>query len=112
MKKTIKAYLINSQTLEISDCEITDYRSFYPLIGNDCSAFDCIRIDQKGTTLFVDDEGLLKPNTLTIIKTSTGVRQFAGNAVVVGTSIDGDSTAPAITKAQLARLIPLSSIKN
>ena len=108
--KTFKGYLINAETLEISDCEVGDYRTLYPLIGNDCSAFDCVRIDDKGTTLYVDDEGLMKPNRLFVIGTAFGHQRLAGNAVVVGTDSQGNSVAPSITKRELARLIPLSTI--
>lgn len=106
-----KAYLINVNTLEITDCEVGDYTTIYPLIGNGCSAFDCVRIDDKGTTLFVDDEGLMKPNTLFYIKTPFGEHRLAGNAVVLGTTASGDSCPPAITKEQLALYIPLSSVR-
>ena len=106
-----KAYLINADTLEITDCEVGDYRTIYPLIGNECSAFDCVRIDAKGTTLFVDDEGLMKPNRLFYIKTPAGEFRLAGNAVVLGTTDDGVSTSPVITKEKLALYIPLSVVK-
>jgi len=106
-----KAYLINVETLEITDCEVGDYRTIYPLIGNDCSAFDCVRIDDKGTTLYVDDEGLMKPNRMFYLNSPAGKRMLAGNAVVLGSTADGDSCPPAITKEQLALYIPLSVVR-
>lgn len=106
-----KAYHINVATLEITDCEVKDYTDLYPLIGNDCNAFDCVRIDDKGTTLFVDDEGLMKVNHLFYIKTPFGEHRLAGNAVVMGTDASGESVPPAITKKQLARYIPLSVVR-
>ena len=111
-KKPTKAYLINVETLEISDIEVGDYRTIYTHIGNECSAFDCVGLNDKGDTLYVDDEGLMKPNRLFVIQTSQGIRRLAGNAVVLGTNSEGDSTPPTITKKQLARLLPLSTIKN
>lgn len=110
-KKPTKAYLINVQTLEISDIEVGDYTTIYKHIGNECSAFDCVTLNEKGDTLYVDDEGLMKPNSLFIIQTSRGVRRLAGNAVVLGTNSEGDSIAPSLTKRELARLLPLSTIK-
>lgn len=98
-----KAYRINVDTLEITDCEVGDYRSIYPLIGNECSAFDCVALDSKGNTLFVDDEGLMKPNRLFVIKTDRGYATLAGNAIVLGTNSKGESIAPTITKAELAK---------
>jgi hypothetical protein len=111
-KKPTHAYLINVQTLEVSDIEVGDYTTIYKHIGNECSAFDCVALNDDGDTLYVDDEGLMKPNSLFIIQTSRGIRRLAGNAVVLGTNNRGYSTAPTITKRELARLIPLSTIKN
>jgi hypothetical protein len=110
-KKPTKAYLINVETLEISDIEVGDYRTIYKHIANECSAFDCVALNDKGDTLYVDDEGLMKPNHLFIIQTAYGIRRLAGNAVVLGTNNRGHSTAPTITKSELARLLPLSTIK-
>lgn len=110
-KKPTKAYLINVETLEISDIEVGDYTTIYKHIANECSAFDCVALNDKGDTLFVDDEGLMKPNRLFVIQTSQGIRRLAGNAVVLGTNAEGDSITPTITKRELARLLPLSTIK-
>jgi hypothetical protein len=101
--KLTKAYHINVETLEVTDCLVGDYRTIYPLIGNDCSAFDCVALDNKGNTLFVDDEGLMKPNRLFVIKTDRGVSTLAGNAIVLGTNAKGESIAPSITKIELAQ---------
>ena len=101
--KLTKAYRINVETLEITDCEVGDYRTIYPLIGNECSAFDCVAIDNKGNTLFVDDEGLMKPNRLFVIRTDRGVATLAGNAIVLGTDSKGNSITPTISKEELAK---------
>jgi len=46
--------------------EVSDYKDYYKLIGNDCTSFDVVRVTWKGhnLSLFVDDEGLLKSGNL------------------------------------------------
>ena len=105
-----KGYLINAETLEISDIEVGDYTDIQKHIG--CDHFDCVGLNSKGDTLYVDDEGLMKVNRLTIVITEGGVpRRLAGNIVVLGSNAAGDSVKPSITKEQLRKLVPLSTIK-
>jgi hypothetical protein len=104
-----KGYLINAETLEISDIEVSDFTDIQKHIG--CDYFDCVGLNSKGDTLYVDDEGLMKVNRLTIVITEGGARRLAGNIVVLGSNAAGDSVKPSITKEQLRKLVPLSSIK-
>ena len=70
MEKAIKAYvsIIKHSTItgvtfgHIEEAFITDYTNYYSLIG--CSTFDVVMIEYKGEplSLYIDDEGLLKPN--------------------------------------------------
>lgn len=106
-KTTNIAFRIDAETLTITEVKIGDYRTIYPHIGNDCSAFDCVRIDKNGDTLYVDDEGLMKPNRLFGVKMSNGeIYPIAGNAILLGSTASGDSSQPKMTVADLkSRLI-------
>ena len=72
---------VNQYTLE----EIKDYTDYYPLLGEDVRAFDVVMVWYKGHRLsvFVDDEGMLKPNIYG--RDIEGYPQpIFGNAVIVG----------------------------
>lgn len=101
------AYRIDARTGEITDITIGDYKTIYKHIGEDVDCFTCVAIDNKGTTLYLDDEGLLKNEEQIYpwwIQTHRGAVQLVGNAVVLGTSRDGNTVRPKITKEALKEL--------
>lgn len=103
--QTKVGYLFNVETKTVSKVEVGDYTTIYPFIGNGCTTFDCVRVNDKGDTLYVDDEGLMKVNHLFRIKTQYGVATLAGNALLLGSTLDGDSCPPKIKIETFAKLL-------
>jgi hypothetical protein len=105
--QTKVGYLFNVHTKTVSKVEVGDYTTIYPLIGNGCTAFDCVRVNNKGDTLYVDDEGLMKVNRLFAIKTQHGQGLLAGNALLLGSTASGDSCSPKISLEAFKGLLGL-----
>jgi hypothetical protein len=105
--KTKVGYLFNVETKTVSKVEVGDYTTIYPFIGNGCTAFDCVRVDDKGDTLYVDDEGLMKVNRLFGIKTQYGEGVLAGNALLLGSTPSGDSCPPKMSLEAFKKLLGL-----
>jgi hypothetical protein len=97
MKKMIRIGIDGT----VTELENTGLESIYAAIGNGCGTIDCFRLqDAKGHVLYIDDEGLMKPNVLNDAAThiarlclakagggkeSDGRIGLVGNAVLVGT---------------------------
>lgn len=92
----MRAILIDPETREVSEVEIdpTSLDDYYRLIGCDC--FTAVTIDDQGTTVYVDDEGLFKgPSVFFLIK---GYPQpLAGRGLVVGTDAEGNTIEPSVS---------------
>jgi len=98
------AYLIDPAAFAITPIDINPHNilsDLYTYIG--CSTVDATSMD-NGDTLYVDDEGLLKPQVHFIIV--DGYPQpLAGKAVLLGSTPNGNSTNPSIALGALtARL--------
>jgi|TARA_R110001606_G_scaffold194674_1_gene342383 hypothetical protein len=95
MEKTMKAILINVKTQEITEVEHDGtLKNIYKHV--DCSTFDVVDID--GTNdIYVDDEGLFKPNQLYFEYSGTErTIQLAGNGLILGVDEEGESISPTI----------------
>lgn len=67
-----------------------------------CDTFTTVMIDRHGGTLFVDDEGLLKPfDSQAFFKIDTYADPLAGYAMVVGTDDEGETVDVAYTIDQI-----------
>lgn len=91
----MRGFRINSHTRTVTAHEYSgEYQDLYPIIG--CTTFTTIDINEEGDTVFVDDEGLLKP-----VVGWFGILGFpqpiAGNGFVLGTDGEGEAQAPTIT---------------
>lgn len=98
----MKAFLINPEKQEISEIEVTHpvLKSLYRHIGCDC--IDSLRINQNNI-IWVDDEGLLKPNFYFRIENYPN--PLAGNGVVLGIKPDGDNKDVSITLDKLKEIV-------
>jgi hypothetical protein len=83
-----------------------DWRTIAPAIRIGSSPFTVVTFEQ-GDTIFIDDEGLLKP--LEWFFAFKGARQpFAGMGLVLGSNGDGDTVSARITlEALKARVLHL-----
>ena len=92
----MKAYQINAETRTITEVTLgKDYKEIYPLLGVGVDMFQCVDINEKGDTIYVDEEGLLKPQENFFVY--KGYNQpLAGNGVVLGTNAVGESTNPKV----------------
>lgn len=76
-----------------------DYRSIYKLI--DCETFTTVGLDDKGNTLFVDDEGLFRSMDSGEFEPFIIWRGYnqplAGKGLILGTNEEGDSIATTLS---------------
>ena len=92
-----KAYLINAIAQTITEVEVGDYKTFYPLLGCDC--FTTVGLEEEDT-LYVDDEGLLK-SPFDFFMYEGYPQPLAGNGLVMGTNDEGESIAPKMSLEDL-----------
>lgn len=86
----MKAYLIDSENKTISETSVDSWKDIAPAIGADL--FTTITIENNDT-LYVDDEGLLKPQENFFLYAGYD-QPLAGNGLVLGTTGEGESTDP------------------
>ena len=92
---------------------VSDYTDYYKLI--ECTSFDVVRVTWKGQnlSLFVDDEGLLKPynygRDVIYDDTSEDVTQLFGTIVVTGDVDEDGETLGVPEEITLMDLIELIS---
>ncbi len=92
---------------------VSDYTDYYKLI--ECTSFDVVRVTWKGQnlSLFVDDEGLLKPHNygrdVIYDDTSEDVTQLFGTIVVTGDVDEDGETLGVPEEITLMDLIELIS---
>ena len=96
MPKT--ATLIDAKHGLIREVEVTDFRSIQAALG--VNAFDCVRVDADGETLYVDDEGLINGTQFGF---SINGRLFAGNGLILGTTESGRSRSTRIRPVNLVK---------
>lgn len=78
-----------------------DYRNIYRVIA--CELFDAVRIGDGFDSIFVDDEGLLKPAEGQAYFMFDGLpNPLAGKGLVLGVDDEGEDVSPAITLEQVA----------
>ena len=94
-----KAFKIDATNRTITEVEVGDYKTIYPLLGEGVDMFECRDIDNHDT-IYLDEEGMLKGPTVFFLY--EGMNQpFAGNGLVMGTNSKGESVNPKITLAKL-----------
>lgn len=91
--QTKTGYLIDAVKRTITEVAVGDYKTIYPLLG--CECFTCVGVEDDDT-IYVDDEGLLKPQENFFLY--EGYPQpLAGNGLVLGTDEEGESVNPKMT---------------
>jgi len=92
---------------------VSDYKDYYKLI--ECTSFDVVRVTWKGQnlSLFVDDEGLFKPNNygrdVVYDDTSDNMVKLFGTIVVTGDVDEDGETLGVPEEITLMDLIELIS---
>lgn len=91
MRKAIK---IDSENRTIEEIEIGDsFRDLYPAIGNNCTTFAVPVHFDNNDSLFCDDEALLRPDEIKGGFIMDGWSYpIVGNAIILGTNEEGEST--------------------
>lgn len=105
----MRAYLINPEVKEITEVDYTgNYKNIYEHIQADM--FEGIPVEATGDTIFVDEEGLLKPQEH-FFKLSTYHQPVAGRGLVLGLEPEsGDSCEPKCTIEYLEENIAFMSL--
>jgi len=99
----MKAHLIDPANRTVTTVELPDSKDRLPAIYRhlQCDTFDVAGLP-NGDSVYVDDEGLLKP-----MQHFFAVRgmpdPFAGRGLVMGTDSRGHSISPTITLAELGK---------
>jgi hypothetical protein len=93
----MKAFSINAENRTVTEVRLgKDYKEIYTLLGEGVDMFQCVDISDNGDTIYVDEEGLLKPQDNFFLY--KGYNQpLAGNGLVLGTTDEGESTSPKIS---------------
>jgi hypothetical protein len=102
----MKAILIDPFTREVRQVE-TDghYTSIYPLLGI-TSPFDIIILNAAQDTLYVDDEGWLKPHVEQDYFWWQGYNQLlAGRGLILGTTPDGEAASTTFNVETVRQLV-------
>lgn len=103
----MKAYLIDPFAREIRQVEYGgNYQSIYGFI--EASPFNLVRFNREGDGVYVDDEGLFKPNRFFQISTyvANGMPYpLAGKGLVLGHNMAGDSQEPTVSIHGLRALV-------
>lgn len=94
------ALLLNAKENTITEIVIKDFSDISRLIG--CNYFTTVQVNDKGDTLYVDDEGLI--NDTIVGFTYEGYDSpLMGNAILLGTDLrTGDSKDISMTTAEFA----------
>lgn len=101
----MKAYLIDPLARSVTEVDYTgDFRQIYDFIHAD--TFATCRINEHDDTIFVDDEGLLKRQTVANFFCHENYPQpLAGRGLVLGCDDMGESTAPVASLEEIAEQI-------
>jgi hypothetical protein len=98
-----KAYLIDPVTRTVEEVTYADnFTHIYSLI--DCDTFTCLTFNEHNDTVFVDDEGLFKPDQH-FFKLKGYPDPLAGKGLVLGTDEEGESVSPTISLEEFRKLI-------
>lgn len=105
----MRAILIDPYTCTVSEVEHNgDFKHIYELIGCDC--FTIVTIDRKGTSCFVDDNGLIediesKQFFSMPYYNGRGAHILAGKGLILGTDVEGASVSTDLSVADTSRIV-------
>lgn len=101
--KPAKAILLDAQNNTVSFVSITNYKDISKFGRYDL--FTTVQINDKGETLFVDDEGLLNGTDFGF-EIEGYPEPIMGNAVILGTNFNtGDSVDTDLTLDDVAKMV-------
>ena len=98
---SIKGYLIDPATKTVEPWAIEDWQDIAPAI--DAETFDVVYLNEN-TIIYVDDEGLLKPENATF-KLKDYPQPLAGKALVLCEGPDGETVDCPLTNEQVLELL-------
>ena len=92
----MKTILINPFERTITEVDYNgDFHQIYGLI--ECDTFDCVRINNQGDAIFVDDEGLISGKEQAFFGWYGYPQPLAGRGMIIGSDIAGESVSTKIT---------------
>lgn len=99
----MKAFLIDPFERAITEVEYSgNYRDIYTLCQYD--TFDVVTFNKHLDGVFVDDEGLFKPDQA-FFSIADYPQPLAGRGLVLGCDEEGASVAPTVTLEELEELV-------
>tara|TARA_R110000803_G_scaffold68080_4_gene129824 strand:- start:234 stop:605 length:372 start_codon:yes stop_codon:yes gene_type:complete len=111
----MKVYKINPSKLTITELDAPyneesgciDNKFITEQIG--CNYFDVVRLE-NGDCIFVDDEGMLREGVQPSFLLGGYEQPLIGNGLVIGSSMDGSSQSPVISKKSLTGRIKFCAV--
>jgi hypothetical protein len=98
----MKAYLIDPAERSVREVETTgELDSLYELLG--CDLVDAVRLDD--CDVWIDDEGLFKPEPRFFSFTDPNVPPLAGRGLVLGVDDEGNCTEPKPSLDEIAKRV-------
>lgn len=105
----MRAILIDPFTRSITEVEYSgDYHDIYKLI--DCDTFTIAPITHRGDGIFVDDEGLFKPDQA-FFKHDGYPQPLAGCGLIMGCDEEGETVEPTISLADTIAAVRFMSLE-
>lgn len=101
----MKSILIDPFTRTIKEVEYDgDFHQIYEFIH--CDTFDCVRVNENGDAIFVDDEGLISGKEQAFFGWLGYPQPLAGRGIVLGSNLtDGESADTTITLEEARELV-------
>jgi len=106
----MRAILINPWFKSITEVDIGGDNDIEKLLNNPLGpkvyVFTCGMMWPNGDTLYIDDEGLLKPGGRAFtIHTDDGIKALVGNALILGSDEEGNSVDVKATLTEIQTLV-------
>lgn len=109
----MRAFFIDPDAETVTEIDFEgDYKAIQQAI--DCRTFDVVTICEKGSTLYLDDEGFMHAGKTAWCFASQPDRRYAGKGLVLGTTGEGDN-APVhewLTLAMMQKLVQWTGLES
>lgn len=100
----MRAYIINPAERTIVQTDIRKGESYQTIKAVVGSPFDAVRVSDAGDTLYIDDEGLLKPDLATF-RLESYPYPLVGTALLIGSDDEGEDADATLEPQDVARLV-------
>lgn len=106
----MKAILVNPTTKTVSEIQINSWEEIAPAIGADI--FSCPATDEKGNTIYADDEGLINGRPMEFVSCPKFYPcALVGSILFLGTDMEtGESQDCTLTVEEVQAMVSFPSL--